>query len=233
MARAKKTARPAPVTDDDVWNRWRNDMERIYKENVAAFRNRLVFREFLDIITRNDRLRNEGGYFVNWVFTCYARDQALAVRREVDESGDAINLLQLMNQMISLPEVMSRARYKAHFSDESVFSEEMKDDMFSEAAGHAEHISRAVISEDRKRLLNACEPVATYVSKLIAHRTPIEELSLNIGQIDTALDAIEGVFQKYMTLLTGRGVMGLEPAVQFNWQDIFTYAWAPPPPEDE
>src|SRR4029450_11925725 len=103
MARAKKPARPAPVTDDDVWNRWRIDIEWIYKENVAAFRNRLVFREFLDIIKRNDRVMNEGGYFVNWVFNCYARDQALAVRREVDESGDAINLLRLMNQMISRP----------------------------------------------------------------------------------------------------------------------------------
>lgn len=234
MSRAKKTPRSVPVTDDDVWTRWRGDIERIYKENVAAFRNRMVFREFLDIIKRNDRLMNEGGYFIQWVFNCYARDQALAVRREVDDSSDAVNLVQLMNQMIRRPEVMSRTRYKAHFPPNSVFTDEMRDEMFAEAAGPADHISRAVISEDRRKLLNACEPVATYVSKLIAHRTPIEELSLNIGQIDTALDAIEAVFQKYMTLLTGRGVMGLEPAVQFDWQDIFTYAWAPPsPPEHE
>jgi hypothetical protein len=82
-------------------------------------------------------------------------------------------------------------------------------------------------------LLNACEPVATYVSKFIAHRTPIEELSLTVAQVDTALDAIEAVFQKYMTMLTGRSVTQLEPAVQFDWQNLFTYPWIEPRLDDE
>ena len=104
----------------------------------------------------------------------------------------------------------------------------MKDAMFTELAGGADHISRIVISEDRRRLLNACELVATYVSKFIAHRTPIKDLTLTVSQVDTALDAIEIVFQKYMTMLTGRSVMQLEPTVQFDWQDIFTYPWIEP-----
>jgi hypothetical protein len=55
----------------------------------------------------------------------------------------------------------------------------------------------------------------------------------NACEIDAALDAIEKTFEKYMILLTGRGVIGLEPAVQFDWQDIFAYPWAPRPPKDE
>jgi hypothetical protein len=233
MPRAKKVPRPEPVNDHGLWVQWRTDMERIYKENIAAFRNRLVFREVFGIVKRNERLSKEGGYFFRWLAGCYIRDQALAVRREVDDSPDAVNLTQLMAQMLRRPEVMSRARYDTHFPPDSVFDKQMRDEMFLRATGGEEFISKPVIGKDRRVFLAACDPVSTYVSKLIAHRTPIEELTLNIKQIDTALDAIEVVFEKYMVLLTGRSVMGLEPAVQFDWEEIFTYPWAPVLPDDD
>ena len=109
----------------------------------------------------------------------------------------------------------------------------MRDEWFAEYAGNADCVPKAVISQDRKKLLSACAPVATYVSKLIAHRTPIQELRLTIPEVDTALDAIEVMFQRYMRLLTGRDIVQLEPAVQFDWQGIFAYAWAPLLLEDE
>jgi hypothetical protein len=78
-------------------------------------RNRLVFRELMFIVKQNERLQSESGYFLSWAGRCYGRDQALAIRREVDESNDAINLVQLMSLMIRRPKVMSRARYKSAF----------------------------------------------------------------------------------------------------------------------
>jgi hypothetical protein len=233
VGRRRKNRRAHPPTDDELWVQWRADIDRIYKETVYAFRNRLVFREVLSIARNNERLRNEAGFFFDWLRGVYGRDQAVAVRREADDSLDAINLVQLMRQMTKRPEVMSRARYKAHFPADTVINAEMQDRQFNDLAGGADLISKAVIGEDRKRLIARCEPVVTYVSKMVAHRTPATGIALTIAQIDEALDAIEEVFQKYYVMLTGRSLLQAEPAIQFDWESIFTYPWVTRPPEEE
>jgi hypothetical protein len=51
------------------------------------------------------------------------------------------------------------------------------------------------------------------------------ELTLTIEQIDAALDAIEAMLQKYYLLFYGGSLMGAEPAIQFDWETVFTFPW--------
>jgi hypothetical protein len=227
MGRSKKKHRAIPGTDDEQWDQWQADIKRIYNETVYAFKNRLIYREVRRIMMENPVIQAEGGYFHNWMMGVYGRDQAIAVRRELDDSVDAINLIRLMQQMVARPNVMSRERYQRHFSPDSAIPVEMQAGQFAKIAGHPDYISRQTINEDRKTLINACAPVVLYASKMIAHRTE-QEPSLTIAQIDTALDAIEATFQKYYLLLTGNSLMQAEPAVQFDWQTIFTIPWVVP-----
>ena len=52
-------------------------------------------------------------------------------------------------------------------------------------------------------------------------------------QSDQALAHIEEVMQKYYTILAGPSLVGLEPAIQFDWEKVFTFPWIEPQPADD
>jgi hypothetical protein len=212
------------LSKDEQWDAWLTDIERIYKETLYSFENRLIFREVANMMKANPVVEKDGGFFYQFLVGVYGRDQALAVRRELDGSSDAINFIRLMDQMIRRPDVITLERYKAHFPRTSVISSRMQDEQFEKLAGHSAYISRKTIGQDRKTLINACAPVVLYASKVIAHRTPAA-LTLTIKEIDTALDAIEKTLKKYYVLFTGGSLVTAEPTIQFNWQKIFQTAW--------
>jgi NAD(P)-dependent dehydrogenase (short-subunit alcohol dehydrogenase family) len=49
--------------------------------------------------------------------------------------------------------------------------------------------------------------------------------SLTVPEVDAAFDAIEETLQKYHLLLNGAGLVGAEPAPQFDTHEVFTFAW--------
>jgi hypothetical protein len=220
----------APLTelsDDEQYEAWKQLITRIYKETVYAFRNRFVWRELNDMYRNNQRLREEGGFFHDWMKGCYGRDQAVAIRREADRSSDVLNLVQLLYQMSKRPEVLTRERYQALFSPDSVITDDMQEKDFTRMCGPGPYMDPAVIKRDYKRLLKDCRPVVNYVNKKIAHRTDVE-VNLTIEQIDKAMDAVEELLQKYYLLFTAATLVGAEPAIQFNWYSAFSFPWIAP-----
>src|SRR5688572_18964288 len=103
--------RPPAITDEQQWDQWRKDVERIYRETVYVFRNRLLLREIRQMFQQNAQLQAEGGYIWRWLFGMYGRDMVLAVGREVDKHPEVVNLIQLMSQMTKRPKVISRERF--------------------------------------------------------------------------------------------------------------------------
>jgi hypothetical protein len=220
------------LSDDEQWDAWKKLITRIYKETVYAFRNRLVWREINEIYRNNSRLMQEGGFFHDWMKGCYGRDQAVAVRREADRGSDVLNLIQLLYQMSKRPEVITRKRYKALFSPDSVITDHMQEQDFTRMCGPGPYMDPGLIRRDYKRLLKDCRPVVNYVNKKIAHRTDTE-IKLTIEQIDTGMDAVEEVLQKYYLIFTASSLLGAEPAIQFNWQSAFTFPWITPDEEED
>lgn len=218
--------RKPKLTDDLQWEAWRELIKRIYQETVYAFKNRMIWREVYRIYEANQRLQNDGVYFLEWMRGVYGRDQAMAIRREADRGSDVLNLIQLMYQISKRPEVISRARYKAHFPPDTVIPEFMQDGQFDELCGNGKYIDVARVKKDYKRLLKDCRPVVNYVNKRIAHRTDVD-VDLTMQQIHTAMDAVEEILKKYYVILTGASLMQAEPAVQFDWQRVFTFPWIP------
>lgn len=108
---------------------------------------------------------------------------------------------------------------------------ESNDRWFSENIGEGEYLDVATINRDRNRLERKCRAVMKYRHKVVAHRSPME-LTVTIEQIDWALDEIEAMLQKYYLLLTGASLVGAEPAIQFDWENVFTYAWIEPRKDD-
>ena len=225
---------PPALTEGQQWAQWEKDVRRIYTETVYAFKNRLVYRELWRIFSENPKLKANGGFIWTWIKCIYGRDQVLAIGREVDKHTEVINLIQLMYQMIQRPKVISRTRFMTMLdldNPEKNRSELLKEVLresnnrwFSENIGDGEYLDLAKIKKDRNWIEKQCKAVMKYRHKVVAHRSPME-LTLTIEQIDKALDAIEKMLQKYYLLFTGASLMGAEPAIQFDWHDVFTYPW--------
>ena len=80
---------------------------------------------------------------------------------------------------------------------------------------------------DREELERKTRVVFEYAQKIVAHRTPIDNLSIKANDIHEALDALEPVLQKYYAILIGPSLVSATAAIQWNWMDVFTFAWAP------
>jgi len=174
----------------------------------------------------NPQLQQDGGFVYDWILGVYGRGQVMAVRRELDRDSEVVNLVQLMYQIAHRPEVISRARYLAHFPPDSVMSARDQNAQFDRLCGTGPFIDVAVVKADRNKLERQCRAVVTYANKLVAHRTT-SQVPLTLKQIHEAMDAIEEILKKYHVTLTGGALVRAEPAIQFNWRKAFKIPWDP------
>jgi hypothetical protein len=232
---ARKRVRRA-LTYDQQWTQWQKDIERIYKETVYVFEQRLVFREVTMMFQENDALKADGGFIWDWLRGIYGPAMVIAVGRELDRDTEVVNLIQLMYQMTKRPKVVSRKRFVEMLkfkpppkksawppsADGHLY--ELNQNWFTKNIGTGEYLDRATIKKDRNWLEKRCRAVMKYRHKIVAHRTGME-LSLTIKQLHDALDAIEKMLKKYYVLFAGSALMQAEPAIQFNWKKPFTIPW--------
>lgn len=94
--------RPRVIADHQQWERWRQDIERIYEETVYVFKHRLIFREIMRMFQNNPQSAAQGGFVWDWLNGVYGRDMVLAVGREVDKHTEVVNLIQLMYQLAEM-----------------------------------------------------------------------------------------------------------------------------------
>jgi hypothetical protein len=220
------------LADDEQWESWLRMLARINAETTNVLMNRRVYRDVEQLFHDNPRLQTEGGFVWHLIRGAYGRDASMAIRREIDRDTYALNLIELMHQIIRRPNVISRQRYLAHFPADTGFSIPQQNDRFDALCGTGRHIDLHMVKQDRNRLERACQPVVRYVNQKVAHRTD-EDVTLNIAEIDYALTVIEDTVEKYYSILSGAALMGAERPVSHPWRRMFTYAWMPGPKNRE
>jgi hypothetical protein len=227
------------MTDDQQWEKWREDIDRIYRETIYVFENRYVFREVRELFRKNSRLNKEGGFVFEWLMAMYGRDMVLAVGRELDRGVEVVNLIQLMYQLTKQPGVITRKRFFAMLNlkqegtgwpEEQLYKHLLaqNEKWFTDHVGAGDHLDPAVIKKDRNTLEKKCRKVMKYRHKVVAHRSTMK-LTLTVADLDEALDAIEEMLKKYYLLFYGGALVGAEPTIQFDWDVVFNYPWAVPP----
>jgi len=90
-----------------------------------------------------------------------------------------------------------------------------------------DYMDPGYIQNDRDALDAECKPVKDYANRMLAHRTPIEEMPLTIGQLNRAIDAFEPMLVKYYAIVNGASLVGLEPSIIGDWTAPFRIAWSP------
>jgi hypothetical protein len=220
---------PKQLSDPELWNKLQRDVEEVQKHITEVFRYRKLFADTSAMLQEHPTLRtsDDAGYWYEWLRTIYAHYITMSVRRELDRHADAPNLYRLLRDISKRPEVLSRARYRQHFTDSSLSTElanGLAETSFTEVAGPGEYIDRKIVKRDLKNLNKQAQLVIKYADKIVAHRTP-QSVPTTLRHVNTSLEAIENILKKYYLILTGRSLIAAEPSILTPWQRAFRQPW--------
>lgn len=210
--------------DASVWERWAGWIEKVRIDLKSALVDRIVFRRFNDIVRDNQAwiAKHYGARFCQFVARGYVANVAAAVRRHSRSQRDAITLTGILEQMEKCAPQLTfdffLKRFPGggddHFTQRATFKYVSQDSRVA---------SQAVIRHDIEELQRLTARVEAFVDKEVAHldrkglATPA-----TFNDLDDALDALDRMACKYLTLLTGPYRDTLAGPIQEPWEEIFT-----------
>jgi hypothetical protein len=228
------------MSDEELFSSWGEWITRTAGELIEVFQHRFLFNSIREMFDHNPKLHTESGQFVmEWQAKLYGRDVLLFVRREFDTQPGTNNTLKLLGEMQARPNILTRSRYRAFF-DSLEMSQEAKDGLannwfntftlIGDGSSSTDYLDPVGIGAERDALNDKIKTVLLYANRNLAHRTPEWEMP-NITvptDTDNALHAVQGCFDKFYPLLTGKSMPDPTPAIQFDWEDSFRHAWMTP-----
>ena len=208
---------------------------RIKEDSFELFSSRRTFRDIAEVFEQNKQLQELGGYLWDWIRTLYASYVVMRVRRETDNQGNTINLHQLLKEIKTRSDVVTRGRFfemlnlpKGDYGEKAAqqyFTRTWMPNDSSDSANPADKADPSRVLEDCEFLQNAAERVREVANRDVAHRVRVDANTLTIPEVDAAFDAIEVTLTKYYALLHGSTLMQAEPAPQFDTHSVFTFPW--------
>ncbi len=222
----RKVVKP-PKGDSRVekWIGWLEN--KIRPEVLTIYWQRHVYRTVADI-TSNRQPHLPDSHFFDYLRDTYAITQAVAVRRQAEQSPRVISLGTLLAEVVGDSERLTRQRFVSQYDpDDQARGEEAFTDHFGGVVG--EHLDPALVAADLDRLTAESERVVTYVDKNIAHldRRPVGDLPL-FEDLNTAIDVVGDMFKRYVLLLTASSYAQLVPVAQERWEAVFDEPWIIP-----
>lgn len=214
---------PKPLTDQEQWDQWQLDIERIQTHITEALRHRVLFREIGEMLVTHPTLRTstDAGYVYEWLRDLYAHYITMAVRRELDTSSEVFSLRQLLYQISNRPTALTRDRFRQHWRDQTT---NYWDKPFDDLAGTGAYIDPTIVKHDMRQLAKRARFVKLFADRIVAHRTE-QQIKLTVKHVDRSLDSLEQTLQKYYLLLTGRTLLEAEPAIVHTWRLAFRVPW--------
>lgn len=210
---------------DSRYEKWCQWLKAIDRELTDLYLNRSVWRGVTEIVRAKADM--PPSHFFDLQALNYSTAQAVAVRRQAEVSDRVVTLGRLLKDIGEFPEVLSRQRYVAMWP---WGMQHLGDEFFDEWAGEGgDHVGPARVLSDFDGLYRKCETVKRYVDTRIAHAEPRRpsDVAITFDDLDSAIDALGELFQRYTALLTAVDRTVIEPVPQYDWCAPFRVAWLP------
>lgn len=221
-------------------SRWRRNIDMCGDHHLFLLNNRAKFRAVLSLFKTNKELNKTGEPVFSWIWRLWGTEALMEIRREMDDQAGVINLRSLLYEMEQRPEAMSRRAYllqvkREYDPDDSerIAEESLRFDTFGIVRTGpvrvlSDHVDPAVVRRDRLELEKVTAKAFRYAQLLIAHRTPLDHLELNMTEADQAIDAITKTLDRYIALLEGGPIYPMTGKLPKNWRRAFKVAWWAP-----
>lgn len=209
-----------------MWLGW---LERIDLELVVMHMNRKVWKETIEMMRKNEHVRETGGFFADFLTRVYVDAQAMRVRRQAEINKGVVSLARLIASLQRNPQILTKERHVA------LYREKYPDNPVMAAAAEAEfsllwgeeaiQVEPDALSPDLDRLRSVVEPVKDFADKHVAHLdyTPVEKMP-TFNELDETIDTLGELFSKYYLVLSGSS-KGVSASIIDDWLAAFRVAW--------
>ena len=154
---------------------------------------------------------------------------SVGVRRQAKGGDDSVSLKRFLDEVRQYPELISRQFYLAFFADSPEWlTESSGHGHFDSLAGSGgAFIRTSVVAQQLAELNTAVSAIEHYVDRRVAHydQRGLAKPVPTFMDLEGALKSLEELVIFYWTLLKGASMVGLTPAIQYHWHDVFEFAW--------
>ncbi len=207
----------------DKWLRWLEIVKLQVQDLVMA---KYTFHEVQKMIAGNPKIQKENSFY-RYLTNTYVSHVVIGLRRQLKGDSQSISLVQLMEELIATPEILSRAYYKGLYTGTAV--EDLADHDFDKLAKPgAPHIDPGLVAADLARLRSATANCEEFADRRVAHhdkRNPKQLPTFN--EVDAAIDLLDELYCRYLLMFEAKAMDSLLPTWQYDWKGIFRVAWLP------
>jgi hypothetical protein len=186
----------------------------IREQVIGLLFNRHVFRTHQEIVRFNPRLQGRPcGIFNEWAQVVYSVATAAGIRRLASASYQPrdVNLVRLLDMLIREPGQLWRSFERHYTADAAKARALVLKGAKQPAAGWEISACKRVLGEDRKMVIRVTEKANWFASKRAAHSVPDEIVSTSFSDLDTAIDLLKVLTEKYTLLISSVRREVLEP----------------------
>lgn len=190
-----------------------------------------IFWELQKVVEANPEFTEASGLFTQWIASSFVQATAVGVRRQAKVDIDSISLARFLAEVEKYPSLVSRAHYMSLYAGKDAWLLEIGEDDFNTVAGvGAANLPMAVAQKQMADLKAAVRGIEHYVDRRVAHYDTrgLARATPTFTDLTTSLQTLERLIILYWRLLKGPSMTTMLPTIQFDWQDIFRFAWLKP-----
>lgn len=197
-----------------------------------------LFWELQSIVRTNPRFAEASGLFTQWIASSFIQATAVGVRRQAKADGDSVSLKRFLCEVRSYPSLVSRDHCMSLYSDVQPWVIEVVQEDFNRLAGQGSHCLPDTLLDGQLRQLDqAVAGIEHYVDRRIAHydQRGLAHPTPTFTDLSGALKTLESIVILYWRWLKCEDLDTMLPKVQhdYEWKDIFRFAWDPQVAETE
>lgn len=218
----------------DLYKKWGRWLKRIENDQLCDLLiNRHIFHQLQECTTPYVGT-HQGAEVSEWMVHSYIAFAATAIRRMIEpprkqsnRKWQSISLVILLQDVAANDTVLTRQRYKSLYKNSVALRFADRD--FNKIAGSekASHVTADRIRRDIRKIETACAPVERLVNKVVAHTEADRRKvgSIKYAQIDSAINLLEAMFQRYSLLIHGKVCDPLVPLDDIDVRADFKKIW--------
>jgi len=223
-----KDRREDMISDDARVDLWRSQIEQIRLDLTDMNHHRDAMRRIVDVWNSNPRLLTHPGrtivldrwrmYFGFWL--------CVKLRRDTDRDKRSVSLLNIVSEVAEHAATVTDAQIRRLWNDPTGWYTRKTYPRFATPCG--EHIDPAIPAADARQLATVSDSLRLFVNKALVHREqepPVKAPTFD--EIETIAHTYEEIAKRYILLLTG-AAFRFEVVEQYDWIDIFDFAWRSP-----
>ena len=160
--------------------------------------------------------------------SAFVQATAVGVRRQAKTSDDSVSLRRFLTEVQKYPSLVSREYYISLYAGKGPLHVELGQHDFHRVAGeHNPHVPTEFVEDRIRELMEAVGTIEHYVDRRVAHydKRRLAEPTPTFADLSAALRTLERIVILYWRLLKGASMTTLLPTIQFDWQDVFRFAW--------